>query len=205
MRRLVIETATSACSIALIEDGHVLSSAHDVVGRGHAEHLIGMIASFPRRGRADAILVGCGPGSFTGVRVGIAAARGLGLGWQVPVAGFSTLALIAAMAFAAHDADEISVAIEGGHGELFVQNFSRGPDLPAGELQSLPLDQAILKTSAHIVAGNASSKLVSERGHGLAVSIEPRAAEAFWLPESATSHAPTPIYGRAPDAKPMTQ
>ncbi len=205
MRSLVIETATSACSVALIEDGQVLSSRHKSVGRGHAEQLIGMIAGLPDGGRADLIFVGCGPGSFTGVRVGIAAARGLGLGWGVPVTGFSTLALIAATAFAANEADEIGVAIEGGHGELYTQSFSPRPDLIAGELKSLPFEKAALNIRAHVVAGNAATKLVSERGHGLAISVEPRAADFIWLPASATCLAPSPIYGRAPDAKPMTR
>ena len=99
MKTLVIETSTAACSVALIEGGAVIASAHEVVGRGHAERLIPMIAELPEGGRADRILVDCGPGSFTGVRVGIAAARGLGFAWGAPVHGFSALPLVAAAAF----------------------------------------------------------------------------------------------------------
>src|ERR1700749_4688656 len=128
MRTLVIETATAACSVALIEAGVVVASAHEVVGRGHAERLIPMIAGLPDGGRADAILVDCGPGSFTGIRVGIAAARGLGLGWNVPVHGFSSLPLVAAAAFAADaNLDRLAVVLEGGHGEVFMQPFVRDP------------------------------------------------------------------------------
>src|ERR1700712_731470 len=109
-RTLVIETATAACSVALIEDGRVVAPMHEIVGRGHAERLVPMIAELPRGGRADAILVDVGPGSFTGIRVGIAAARGLGLGWGIPVHGYSSLALIAAAAFAADPAlDRLAV------------------------------------------------------------------------------------------------
>jgi tRNA threonylcarbamoyladenosine biosynthesis protein TsaB len=203
VRRLVIETATSACSVALLEDERVIAADHQDVGRGHAEHLIGMIAALPDGGRADAVLVGCGPGSFTGVRVGIAAARGLGLGWGVPVFGFSTLALIAASALNADEASEIAVVIEGGHGELFAQSFSRTPEMAAGKLQSVPLAEAIDRVSAMRVAGNAAEKLVAARGHGTAISIAPCAADLIHLPPRFVQLAPTPIYGRGPDAKPM--
>ena len=87
---LVIDTATAACSVALIADGEAVHAARELVGRGHAERLVPMIAELLRDAggvRPSAILVDCGPGSFTGVRVGLAAALGLGIGWGVPVRG----------------------------------------------------------------------------------------------------------------------
>src|SRR3546814_8182858 len=89
------------------------SDLHEVIGRGHAERLVPLIAELADGGRADAIAIGCGPGSFAGVRIGVAAARALGLGWQAPVRGFSTLALVAAgAADAILDADGGLVAME---------------------------------------------------------------------------------------------
>ena len=81
-RTLVIETATAACSVALVEAGAVVDRRHEVVGRGHAERLVPMIAELLQDAPTpDAVLVDCGPGSFTGIRVGLAAARAFGLAW----------------------------------------------------------------------------------------------------------------------------
>ena len=68
MRTLAFDTSGAACSVALFEDGAIIAERHEVVGRGHAERLIPWIAALPNGGKADLILVGCGPGSFTGVR-----------------------------------------------------------------------------------------------------------------------------------------
>ena len=191
MRRLVIETATSACSVALIEDGVVIASDSAVVGRGHAERLLPMIAALPGGGRADALWVDCGPGSFTGIRVGVAAARALGLGWQIPVDGYSSLALIAADWFSRHDGDGVTVVIAGGHGEVFIQPYARSPLRETAPIRSLP-EASLVLTGA--VAGNT-------RHAGDEWSAGPDARHATLL-----SHAPlppTPVYGRPPDAKPM--
>jgi len=203
MRLLVIETATAACSVALVDDGVLVASLHEVVGRGHAERLLPMIAELPHGGRADRILVDCGPGSFTGVRVGLAAARALGLGWGVPVAGFSSLALIAAGAFAADASLSVAfVAITGGHGELFVQRFVANPPHPVTDLASLPPPAAARAAGADVAIGSGAAVLVAARGVGPDRDWLPNAADILHLPEALSGLAPSPIYGRAPDAKP---
>jgi tRNA threonylcarbamoyl adenosine modification protein YeaZ len=200
MRTLVIETATAACSVALIEGTAVIASAHEVVGRGHAERLVPMIASLPDGGRADAILVDCGPGSFTGIRVGIAAARGLGLGWGIPVRGFSSLPLVAVAAFAADTAlDRLAVVLEGGHGEVFMQPFARDPLVATADFASLPPSEAMARLDATAV-GNGVRFLTQGGREQL-----PDAADVVLLPPALTDLPPRPIYGRAPDAKPMAQ
>src|SRR3954471_15521010 len=93
---LVIETATPACSVALLRGDEVVGEAHEIVGRGHAERLLPMVEALLARRRAEAILVDCGPGSFTGLRVGLAAAHGLAIGWDVSLTGYSSMALLAA-------------------------------------------------------------------------------------------------------------
>lgn len=200
---LVIETATAACSVALIRDGAVIAERHEAVGRGHAERLIPMIAELPDGGRAGRILVDCGPGSFTGIRVGIAAARGLALGWGVPVAGFSSLPLVAAAALAADPAlTELAVVLEGGHGEVFMQTFSR-PLAETGSFASLRPEAALAALNERAAVGNGIRHLAA-----LDPSLDlrdalPCAADAALLAPGFTTLAPRPIYGRAPDAKPL--
>jgi tRNA threonylcarbamoyl adenosine modification protein YeaZ len=196
---LVIETSTAACSAARLAEGAVVAGAHEVVGRGHAERLVPMISELlgPDE-RADRVLVDCGPGSFTGVRVGLAAARAFGLGWGVPVAGFSSLALLAAMAAAE---ETIAVAIPGGHGELFVQSFAANPIRPISDLVSLKPADAAAAFPETIVVGPGAAALVEARGWGEARDMLPDASAAVLLPPELTDLPPTPIYGRAPDAK----
>jgi tRNA threonylcarbamoyladenosine biosynthesis protein TsaB len=182
MRTLVIETATSACSVALFDDDMLVAHDAAVVGRGHAERLMPMIAALPGAGKADLIWVDCGPGSFTGIRVGIAAARGLGFGWGVPVLGFSSMALIAADWFARNTGDAVTVVIEGGHGEKFVQPFARTPLRPTADLQSIPVEDVRI---VGLQTGD----------------TPPDACHAMLL--GAANEAVRPVYGRGPDAKPM--
>lgn len=202
MRLLVIDSASEACSVALVEAGAIVDYRHDVIGRGHAERLVPRIAELADGGRAAAIRVGCGPGSFAGVRIGVAAARALAFGWGVSAQGFSTLALVAAgAANAIAEADGALVVMEGGHGQWFVQPFAA--DLrPRGEVRSLVPDEAILRDDA-LVVGNRAEAFVAHRGMGRAISALPDARAFPWLPEDALFDDPSPIYGRAPDAKPM--
>ena len=201
MRTLVIETSTAACSVALLEAGAVIARAHDVVGRGHAERLIPMVADLPDGGRADRILVDCGPGSFTGVRVGIAAARGLALGWGAEIAGFSSLTLIAAAGFADRLTDDIAVVMEGGHGEVFMQAFAA--DLsPHTEMVSLKPDAALAALAGRRAVGNGVRWLAALSDALDLTDALPDAASAILLPDALVALPPRPIYGRAPDAKP---
>ncbi len=199
MRRLVIETSGADCSIALLRGQDIVAERHEHVGRGHAERLIPWIAALPDGGRADEILVGCGPGSFTGVRIAIAAARGLALGWGVPVHGVSSLALVAA----GESEPSLTVAVEGGHGEIFVQDFMLSPVYQAGPMRSLTPEAAAQLVTNAWVAGSGAERLVSARGHGTAASGECRASNARLLPEAFTNLPPRPVYGRDADAKAM--
>jgi tRNA threonylcarbamoyladenosine biosynthesis protein TsaB len=204
-RTLVIETATAACSVALIEAGAVIDQRHEAVGRGHAERLIPMIAELIDGGRSGHILVDVGPGSFTGVRVGIAAARGLALGWGACVAGYSSLALVAAAGFAERPGGSLAVVLEGGHGEVFMQPYVASPFAAAADLASLTPADALARIEGMMAIGNGLRFLAAIDPALAGREALPEAAKATLLPEAFTALPPRPIYGRAPDAKPMAQ
>ena len=199
MRTLAIECATEACSAALFDGGALLDGRYEVIGRGHAERLVPMIAELPGKGRAERIVVSLGPGSFTGVRIGLAAARALGLAWQVEVLGYPTLALVAAMAVE-RDPAPVSVCMTAGHGEWFVQNFTAdgGSESP---LVSLPPAAAVEAALHPLVAGTQAEALVARRGTGRALPLLPDARCVPLLPDAFLDSDLTPLYGRPPDAR----
>ncbi|MXP42614.1 tRNA (adenosine(37)-N6)-threonylcarbamoyltransferase complex dimerization subunit type 1 TsaB [Altererythrobacter soli] len=199
MRTLVIDCATAACSAALFEDDVLVGGTFEEIGRGHAERLVPIIAELPGKGRADRIVVSLGPGSFTGVRIGLAAARALGLAWQAEVLGYPTLALVAAMARAERPGP-VTVAMTGGHGEWFVQEFAEDGHAQAPLLSLTPQDAA--RAAAHeYVAGSQADALVALRGYGAPRALLPDARRFLSLPPGPLDTTLAPLYGRAPDAK----
>jgi tRNA threonylcarbamoyl adenosine modification protein YeaZ len=197
---LALDTSTAACTAALFSaDGKLLARADEVIGRGHAERLVPMVAELLAGRKPGRILVGCGPGSFTGLRVGIAAAHGMAIGWGADLSGFSSLALLAA---GVAGGEKVAAAVVGGHGELFVQEFNRHPLSAAGPLLNLPPGEAAAAIATPLVAGSGASALVAARRTGNAQDLLPRAADVLTLPDELRTLPPRPIYARAPDAQP---
>ncbi|MFC0685730.1 tRNA (adenosine(37)-N6)-threonylcarbamoyltransferase complex dimerization subunit type 1 TsaB [Novosphingobium clariflavum] len=201
-RMLVIDSATEACSVALFENGELLAGDHRLLGRGHAEALVPMIAALPGRGRAGRIAVALGPGSFTGVRVGLAAARGLALAWGADVVGYPTLDLVAAIARAESGTRPVAVAMTGGHGEWFIEGYDTDGTI-IRPLASLRPAEAAAASAEELVAGTQAKALVAARQFGEALEIWPDARRVTLLPPSTFTTDIQPLYGRAPDAKPM--
>ena len=199
---LAFDTSTPACTVALFAaDGHLFASRDEVIGRGHAERLVPLIAEMLDGHMPSHLLVGVGPGSFTGLRIAIAAAHGLAIGWDVPVHGMSSLALLAATA---PGDGPVVAALAGGHGELFVQQFRRDPNFkPTSDMLNLPAAEAANLIDAPLVVGTGADALVSARGLGEALPILPSASFALKLPLKLRKLDPKPLYARAPDARPL--
>ena len=199
MRTLVIDSATEACSLALYDGEAMIAGTCEVLGRGHAERLVPMIADLPNKGRAERIFVSLGPGSFTGVRIGLAAARALGLAWGSQVRGYETLPLVAARAHASR-LGPVSVCMSGGHGEWLVQNFAEDGSAE-DNFASLAPEHAAERARHRLVAGSQAEALVSLRKAGEALPLLPDARFFAMLRGEFLTDSLAPIYGRPPDAR----
>lgn len=198
---LALDTSTAACTAALLErNGTIVATRDEVIGRGHAERLVPMIKEMLDGHVPARILVGVGPGSFTGLRVGIAAAHGMAIGWSVPLAGMNSLALLAASSPPGEG--KVAAAMAGGHGELFVQTFDRKKLTATGPILNLTPAAAATKVDAPLVVGSGAELLVAERRSGEAMPLLPTASRALALPELMRTLECKPIYARAPDARP---
>ena len=195
---LAFDTSSTACTAALFDgDGECIARADEVIGRGHSERLVPMIDKMLDGRKAEQIIVGVGPGSFTGTRVAVAAAQGLAIGWGAELRGMMSLALIAA---GAQYEGTVAVAVVGGHGELFFYEFGPSGE-PMSALRSLIPGEAAERTRSELVIGSGAQQLVAARGWGEARDALPSAADALKIAPSFRTLLPKPLYARAPDAK----
>src|ERR1700675_3657549 len=133
MRVLAIDTALDACSAAVLDTrrGGITASETLAMNRGHAEALMPLIARVMDQARIefselDRIAVTTGPGSFTGLRVGISATRGIALAAGKPAIGLSTLTAFAAPLIAEDDSTHVVAAIDARHDHVYLQVFGNG-------------------------------------------------------------------------------
>jgi tRNA threonylcarbamoyladenosine biosynthesis protein TsaB len=219
MRVLAIDTALAACSAAVLdsEQATIIASETLPMTRGHAEAVMPLIARVMDQAgidfaALDRIAVTIGPGSFTGLRVGIAAARGIALAAAKPAIGLSTLASFAAPLIAEDDSRQVVAAIDARHGQVYLQVFGTGGrTLVAPRIAALrDAVRAAMANSARIV-GSAADKLAAlwPREADQPSSVEQRdAPDIDWvarLGAAAEGYGPPkPLYLRAPDARPQS-
>jgi tRNA threonylcarbamoyladenosine biosynthesis protein TsaB len=218
---LAIDTALDACAAAVLdtEAGKLVAQESQIMKRGHAEALMPLIGrviaasgtAFASLGR---IAVTTGPGSFTGLRVGLSAARGIGLAANIPVVGVTTLAAYAAPIVSQNEEYPVVSAIDARHDHVYLQVVNGNGSALVRPCVA-PMSEALntWRFGAPHIVGNAAS-ILAERWPAHAVApfkVDPQIAPDIvwvgWLgaavsPETAPAR---PFYLRAPDAKPAKE
>lgn len=209
MRVLVIDTALDACTVAVFEDGRSLAERSEAMARGHQERVGVLVRDAAAQAGGfdgiDRIGVTVGPGSFTGLRVGLSFAQGLGAALGRPVVGISTLQALAASVEAA---GPVAAVVDARRGQVYLQTFIDGVahDDPAPwdvEAARLHLEGF----SPHLRLVGSGAALVAPTGSEIVAVTTPSAAALATLTLAAdpATSPPRPLYLRAPDATPPTR
>jgi tRNA threonylcarbamoyladenosine biosynthesis protein TsaB len=167
MNVLALDSACAACSAAVVRGGAVLAERFQPMSRGHVEALMPMVGEVLDRAgigfdALDLVAVTVGPGSFTGLRAGLAAARGIALARALPLDGVTTLEAVAHAARAEAAGRPVLVAIETRRADLYVQLF--GPDGTARSAPAALLAEAaatLIPASGCLLAGDGAKRLAA--------------------------------------------
>lgn len=206
MRVLAIDTALGLCSAALWEDGRGFAFA-EPMQQGHQERLAPMVAERIEDSPwtfqdIDRIAVTVGPGSFTGLRVGIAFAKGLGLALDRPVVGIDSLEALARSA--PRQGPGLAV-VDARRGQVYARRFEGG--VPAGASGAVRLEDLAAGTAPAWIAGPGAPLLAEAFPEALIdarLGPDPLALAELAAQLEPAGHPPEPLYLRAPDAKPST-
>ncbi|MDA1058057.1 MAG: tRNA (adenosine(37)-N6)-threonylcarbamoyltransferase complex dimerization subunit type 1 TsaB [Proteobacteria bacterium] len=218
MLLLALDTSLAACSVALWRDGAPIADHFVPMARGHAEALVPMVQAVCAQAGVDLAAVGAiavtrGPGTFTGIRIGLATARGLALTIGCPVIGVSTLEVIAASALLRTDPAPILVVQDARRGEIYAQRIGATPEESTAPRLLAVADLAAAFPERPLRLVGSGALLAAERlGAGATVAaaeVLPQAAvlaglAAARLQRHGTARfaaPPSPLYLRAPDAK----
>jgi tRNA threonylcarbamoyladenosine biosynthesis protein TsaB len=220
MRILAIDTALGACACALLDtdQGGILASESLPMVRGHAEALMPMVARVLAAANLafveiDRIAVTVGPGSFTGLRVGVSAARGIALAASRPAVGLTTLSAFAAPHIASNDVTPIMAAIDARNDNVFMQLFAAGGrSLMSPRLISLGEAVRTGVSAGARLVGSAANSIVAAwpASQALPPLVDAQIAPNIeWIARLGAaavadpSALPKPLYLRAPDAQPQ--
>jgi tRNA threonylcarbamoyladenosine biosynthesis protein TsaB len=214
MRLLAIDTALEACSVGVVDGERVFTQSENA-GRGHAERLMGMIAAtMAEAGLAiadlDRIAVTVGPGSFTGVRVGIAAVRGLALVSGTSTVGVTTLAVHVEEARLAFGSRPVLAVIAAGRGEHYGAVYSAdGRELAPPRAASAQAFAAFVEGDT-VLAGSGADMVVAALPMDTQVTVAHRRSApsigalcAIAVRVPTADGLPHPLYLRPADAKPQ--
>jgi tRNA threonylcarbamoyladenosine biosynthesis protein TsaB len=217
MRVLAIDTALANCAAAVLDNGAdtaCFNAFDENIGRGHAERLMDMIGEVMAETSTafsdlDRIVVTVGPGSFTGLRVGLSVARGFGLVLEKPVVGITTLAAIA-RSVPKDQRVPLLVALTGKGEEVYCQEFSDGEPSGEASVRTL-LDLAATLPQGIRLAGSAAEKVAGALGLPQSRILstngfpEIRDVAELGLTADPKTSFPSPLYLRPPDATPQTK
>lgn len=221
MTLLAIDCAASLCAACVYDQttGQTLGREVRDLGKGHAEQLMDVIAeALAASGQAysdlDALAVSIGPGSFTGVRVGVSTARGLALALKIPAIGVTTLEAIAAEAFggnaeAAGISTGVLAAIDAGRDGIYAGVYDKlGGVLYDPSILTLEGAARLASDGGFALAGSASGRIAALAGEVTVTGFEGATADIATYARLAAARPPQhekpkPLYLRAPDAKPQ--
>lgn len=215
MLTLAIDTASEACAAAIHDSSgdRMLSIVSENIGRGHAERLMAVIDACLAEasvevGAIERIGVTIGPGSFTGIRVGVSAARGLALALKCPAVGISTLEAIGA-ANVSPSGRPVLAVVDAKRGEVYAQLF--GPDGKAADEAAAIAPEAAAELAARVgaaLAGSGAAVVAAKASQVLEVLGNAVSADIAVVARLAAARRPPfvsvkPLYLRGADAKPQ--
>ena len=200
LRILAFDTSAAHCAAALFQGARILADAREEMARGQAERLMPMLADVSAGFEVDALAVCVGPGNFTGIRIAVAAARGLALARGIPAVGVSVLESLAPLE------GEALVLSDGRQGRLYAQMFRAGfPDGPprltdVEEIsQAAPQDWQVIGYRAEEVADRLGARRWHEKGMADLAAIARIATTRI---AAGQVERPAPLYVRPADAAP---
>ena len=168
---LAIDTSATLCAAALLDEaaGQVLASQTLDIGKGHAEVLMDVIETVLARaeltfGDLSRVVVTIGPGSFTGVRIGVSAARGFALALGIPAVGITTLEAIAAEEAALHPGKPALAAIDAGRGEVYTGLYGASGEVLRDPAMLTISDAAAWVMPDMVIAGSGAALVAGAAG-----------------------------------------